>query len=701
MRLEYIKVKNFGIHQEAEARLEDGFVVVRGGNGKGKSTLIIQSILYALFGASTLEATLDDTVTRGEKVSSLQVEAKYGPYIVRRSKSSASVVGNGITTSGQAEVSEFFHNLFGIQKGTESLVLVAQQGIITGILNGKPVEVNSFIESLAGFDQIDDLITRVKLKYPTGQKATLEDRLETLKDRKEELDIVEIPSVEKLGLSGAEKKKVVDESSLQMLRDIFGVHNMAIIAGTKHNAEVEKGQLNLQVVKAQQEEVTERITELNAKLADVYVYDQGELDSAEELIASLDKKNKEWAAYEWMTHLKPQENEWEGDVYSFTAEMKKTADLVRELTTKITEGKAEARSKKNQIVIDKTCTLCGQDVEHLHEEINNQLTLDIDSLELSIAGSTAKVMKLKANLNILNNINNEQIRRDKPRFTMYMSIDTDMVPWDLKWSGENPSEPNSVEVKKASDLLGEYKSTQTLINTWKNRLVESALVAGRLEETLPAAQKILDDLDPEIDISYPEGMKKETQIQIDQQDLRLNKTIRHLNDIKVEIARIKILKEENTKAITQVKEDIKNTNRLLKEDGKNGKILKSVRDAKPKVLELVWSRILVSVSTTFSDMVSKPTTVEKDTKGFRINGLPVARLSGSEKTTLGIALRAALRDIFAPTAEFLLWDEPMADCDSDRAAAVIGTIQNISGQNIIVTHEDASSFAADQIIEIQ
>jgi len=123
MYLESIKVKNFGIHRDEEVHLVDGFVVVRGGNGQGKSTLTIQVPLYALFGSSTLEATLDDTVTRGEPVSSLKVEVKYGPYIVKRSKASASVVGPGVKISGQAEVSAFFHNLFGIVKGNETKVL--------------------------------------------------------------------------------------------------------------------------------------------------------------------------------------------------------------------------------------------------------------------------------------------------------------------------------------------------------------------------------------------------------------------------------------------------------------------------------------------------------------------------------------------------------------------------------------------------
>ena len=62
MFIEYIKIKNFGNVKEEFLTLTNGLVVVRGANGKGKTTSAISAPNYAFWGSSTLDAPLADTV---------------------------------------------------------------------------------------------------------------------------------------------------------------------------------------------------------------------------------------------------------------------------------------------------------------------------------------------------------------------------------------------------------------------------------------------------------------------------------------------------------------------------------------------------------------------------------------------------------------------------------------------------------------
>ena len=145
---------------------------------------------------------------------------------------------------------------------------------------------------------------------------------------------------------------------------------------------------------------------------------------------------------------------------------------------------------------------------------------------------------------------------------------------------------------------------------------------------------------------------------------------------------------------------ILNIGESLKTEDRNSKIIKSVRDAKPLVLNQVWNKVLDYTQQSFSEMRGEDSVVEKSEKGFTVDARPTSRLSGSAKSILGISLRAAVRDIFAPTAGFMIFDEPFGDMDEERTAAALAAIQTIRGQKFIVTHESQSEMAADQVVEI-
>ena len=137
----------------------------------------------------------------------------------------------------------------------------------------------------------------------------------------------------------------------------------------------------------------------------------------------------------------------------------------------------------------------------------------------------------------------------------------------------------------------------------------------------------------------------------------------------------------------------------IKTDKENARFIKVLRDTKPKVLARVWSNILAVIETPFKEITGKEFEIGRGSKSFTAGGRSAARLSGSEKSILGLCFRSALRDLFAPGAGFIILDEPFADADSDRTAAGIAALVQMRGQKILATHESISEVSADQLIE--
>jgi DNA repair exonuclease SbcCD ATPase subunit len=158
--------------------------------------------------------------------------------------------------------------------------------------------------------------------------------------------------------------------------------------------------------------------------------------------------------------------------------------------------------------------------------------------------------------------------------------------------------------------------------------------------------------------------------------------------------------KSHEKEVLTTKEEIKTIKTKLKADSRNGKILKSVREARVKVLDLVWDNIVKLVSHKASEMLGREMKMEKVPKGFTINGRHSSRLSGAEASSVGIALREVIRNTFAGGCGFCILDEPLASMDNEVSLATIGAISSMQGQVFVITHEDSSEIFADQVVEL-
>jgi len=705
MYLEYIKIKNFGVVEEETIHLQDGLVVVRGRNGAGKTSRCIQSPCYALFGTSSLDANIDDTVRQGEKVSSMQVEVKYGPYVVKRSKSSASVTGPDVKISGQSEVSNFFYKLFGIIKGTEKYVLVSDQGDAAGILRGKPGEVTSLIEDLAGFNQIDELIDKVSEKFPHGSKAVLEERIIDLKEQLDTLDNEprEDPKgkeeeIIKLNTKIEETKLLIEftaKEMKEMSRKLFNIN--------KSNGEYKTA---AEVIKEKEYNKDKIISKLQVLEEKSYQeFNKDEIKEASKLLDSAVEARERWLAYNWVTSCDTsleETDQWEGSIETFKFEVDDIEKAVKKGTEARTTLKLDIKNKQSRIITDKKCSECGQDVTHLHEEINARIEIELSELAKKLKEVEHKLSKDEAYLKDLKVIKVIQDRQDIEAvdYLKYTVVNKEVVPYEYKWIGGMPTRIDDSTVQKANALIQAYNATET-------KKKETEKIARALKkELVEIAEEIAEKLvSPEYTKGVTETDNLETEIasKLSEHKSYTDRNIEMFNRTQELSTEIKLIEQsmkfyENK--VEEINEQLKVVRSKLKLDGRNAKLIQNVRNAKPIVLNTVWNKVLLVVSTTFSAMLDREAVVERTPKGFRVNGLPVARLSGSEKSTLGIALRSALRDIFAPGCGTIFLDEVAADADKERTFKILAAVKAIPGQKIFITHEEISSTVADQLIEV-
>jgi DNA repair exonuclease SbcCD ATPase subunit len=192
----------------------------------------------------------------------------------------------------------------------------------------------------------------------------------------------------------------------------------------------------------------------------------------------------------------------------------------------------------------------------------------------------------------------------------------------------------------------------------------------------------------------------EEKAEVKQLQDNLDISTKNLTEINSRLAVEKLIVERHHKDIADAKDALAAAEESLKTELRNIKLLRGMREAKPKVMNMIWGKVLLSLQTNFSMMRGKESTVVKSPEGFLIDGLHARRQSGSTRSILGVALRDSLRDIFAPNCGFIIFDEVFADMDSDRAATTLAAISLMSGQKIIITHDSVSEMAADQFINL-
>lgn len=682
----------------------EGLNVIRGPN-EGSKTTRMEACAYALFGTKALRNSLAETVTWGRKEAELKADLKITvnrvSYRFTRSKAGAEVYVDGDSkpfVTGQTEVSNFAADLLGTDVNAASHLMLSGQGNLRGVLEQGPKATSTLIENLSNLELIEEIIEKAQEKLQLGSTAVLEDRL---KSAEETLKGTTVPTAPEpvdqektaASLAQAAARVQVAIQKRDQAKAAYDVEAAKLDKVTSLNS-------NCNLIDNQ---ITEATTKRDAALASIKPTPSIKpIEQALQNALDWDNQRKAYAHFQ-----SAPKSDFSMPAAGFQTMHPRLLATLQSFKNVIATMGATINALKPQIATTHTCPACGQDTAHLEEVKQRQAKLqdDLNAAIKALANAEAGLPEAQENVEEAQQliVINEAVLKAGQAAGKYVEVSTATMPATLTWLGTCTDFETGPDVSAYQRQLDEAMAI-VKANTAAEALVVALndLIAGLNEKraevlaqigslavlTADAYAELVDAYDTAVAIlNQEEGIQAMLKIE---QDVALSQYQAAKLAYDQALGLVQGLDEQ----VKQLKADIASTQF-------NNSLLKKLRAARPIIANKLWSLVLSTVSTLFSQMRGDQSIVTKGKDGFLVNGKPVESLSGSTLDILGLAIRCALIKTFIPNCPFIVLDEPSAACDAERSAALIGFIA-ASGfqQTIMVTHEDSSESLAANLIQL-
>lgn len=706
--LNKLKLQNFRKHTDASFNFGPGLSVLRGNNEIGKSTLF-EGVAYTLFGVGALRDSLDEVVSWGSPVNTLKAELELGidgvTYEIKRSKSGAELTSDGLTVTGQKEVSAYVAKLLKVDAGAAARLTLSNQLEIRGTLEAGPKATTELIERLAEFDQIDNLIELMQEKLTLGSSATVEAAVAAAQatldmateaavpfDEADMLFALEVATgraerAQRLEGEAAKAESVAQEAHTAVRGRIIARDNLVRNATQAADRALElRGRLSVALpvvvsdVDAKVETLRQEITDAENASAIAVVYRKvspflGPRATGKTFNGPTDVLRTNIAVAEGLlSKLKIDATKLDGEIKLRTAEL--------------THG---------------SCTFCGKDFSGVPEVAERNAATQ-KALDFALAAKVTTSAEIKAMQENLAELRAFE-EASRPALAALANAGThavladEVLPPVLRWVGPSVDAPADIPALRRT--ISDLQASQRAYDTAAARrsevesqlaLADAAAIKALAEleavgpaETLELAQTTLDAARQATAAARAECSAANS---------ALTEAKRALQDQRAAYERAKALVESSKAALAKRKRELVTLEF-------NNALLKRVRQCRPAIADKLWTIVLAAVSSYFSEIRGVKSRVTKDSTGFRVDDHSVSSMSGSTLDALGLAIRVALVRTFLPSAPFLLLDEPSAAMDADRTGNMLGFLSSCGfQQTIVASHEEVSSDIANHIIAL-
>lgn len=671
--IESLELTNFMSVPYAKHTFSPGLNVVRGANEAGKSTRFL-AVAYALWGARALPDSLEDTVTWGQPVSSLKVTLTFSvggtAYTISRTRAGAELTGGGAVSSGQAEVTAQVERITGASATTGLATLLTHQGGLQASLDSA-----SLIEKLSNTSLLDQLINAVGDAYPSGNTKQLEIEL-----AKEIVKPAELSGAESIAVSNCEVElalaqgRVTEaEANLKKLGpDLEAASDLLM-----KRVEIERSIKNLQ--SRQKNRLQEPLRPAEPRT----------LKELQELRAAAEGLVQKKKAKEVFDSLPlpcfSGSLDWrKGQLEAAKRSYQTLSSNLAQLTAKRSDIKATG------IWVD-SCALCGKLLTDVPEvvEINDKVSAALRQLDVEVTSTTKTVATCRTQIEELEKLirQAELVIAKLPQLVDYCSIDYDCTPPHAVWTAGDVQEPPTENYDKLITelhanrawyikLLAEVTAHNNQCETVEKELASLTVPDTKLAEAvIVAGQHLRSVYDAEV------GGVRVAQLALTE--------ARHALD------KAQSIYSAQMEAYTSALDSREKLLQLLIEYRENNALIAKLKALKPVIAKTLWSLVLLSVSTVFSQLRGVQSVVTRDADGFLIDGKKARSYSGSTKDILGLAIRITLQKTFLPNLAFCLLDEPAAAADTVREEAMLAALSRVDfAQVLLVTHSDlADTFA--------
>jgi len=683
----YLKLTNFKKVENDEMFFTSGLNLIRAPNEASKSTRL-QAIAYALYGARALPMPLAETVTYGKPESTLRVLLRFSfngsEFEIERHKGGAELRGDGVTASGQAEVTAFVDRLFNCNAAVANSLMFANQGALRGALEGGSGAAVSLIEKLADVDALDRLVAKAQENLPSGNTKLLEARIA-------ELQGAEKPAADFTALEDAVLEACLEVASTDDARKGLEAKLSAL--------DVRAAQATIAEAEQARKALASAVT-TQARLLPDSLYEAPTLPDVgalrneaarESLDVALRKQYRQFTSYA-QTWTSLWDSEALKQAYKEALESEHTT-LTKEIQTlQMNQARAEMA-----IVKEDLCGFCGKSFADVPEVIaKNAWCAEIAAnTKAALADVAEQLVSVSVHLKEVTLAEATALTSERAMAGLPVEA-YDGYPAKYRWVGEVPAESGPVPDYRALIQQAEAKVWQIQTKSAQANAAREQLQSLDIEG-LSARVETLSGQALLAQVLLREHAALQAQVTEVQQILREATSKMHLAQQNLTSARSAFAAAQKAyeavqASLAQAKSDL--STYLL-----NNRIIKKIRDARPLVARQLWGVVLGTVSHYFSQVRGTPSVVTREGAGFCVDGKPVEALSGSTLDALGLAIRIALTRTFLSNVPWLILDEPGAAADSDREAAMLGVVSSCGfPQVIMVSHSDVGdSYAANVI----
>lgn len=696
MQIDYLHLKSFLKHEDKRVDFTSGLNVIRGPNEKGKSSLL-EGLGYFLSGPTALEKSLEDTVNdQAKSKASLKVLCGFSHlgrnYTGYRGASGAELSDQDgkVLVTGHKPLTEYLEKLLQLPAGRAHHVVLAKQNEIRGVLAIGPTAATEFIEKLADFSEIDELIKRMITELPNGKTEVLEAQVKSAEETLASITVPEIPD---------HSAKIANHThAAQVLAVQAAEHQIALMAGQAEvtAALAARAQLNSQIeaAKPKLSKLQAMVAALREAVANKEALEKRRTDLQQMLEESA--RYKVFTEVSWIKQAEADLPVWEGDRASLEQEILLQRDASSALVTAARTLQVQIDGLVSRKIGDTVCPTCGHDsgdreaAARHNEKIDFQISNLSEELQEVQGESRQKTNEIQELTSVLDR--GTRIENQSQTWAgAFVGVSLSTVPPELIFYGDTPNEP------KLSSAELERQLTEVLISLQSaGNKEELSAAETRFEDASKALVSLQSDYAA---IAVPDF--NSTMLQKEISDLTTAARISQdrAAELQNEVATVKALREGALAGCARWQALLDKTQADLTETRENNVLIKAVKTARLQVSERIWGTIMGGISGYFSRLRGVPSVVVRGPKGFLVDG-KAGRPSGSTLDILGLALRIVVAKVFANSG-LLVIDEPSANCDRERTANMAAVVAAAGFEQVIwVSHDDIAETCAANLIEM-
>lgn len=699
--LKKVELQNFRKHTDLKVCFTEGLNVIRAPNEGGKTTTL-EAIAYALFGSKVLRDGLDNTVTWGQPTNSLKVTVEYGDYVITRSKKGAEVLSMGqVFVTGQSEVTAFCEKLIGADGATAANLMLSNQMGLRGVLTNGPKATAQLIEDLGEFSLFDKLLDAAQHKLPLGAATVQADRLQRLVAELEGLTMPAQPDAaahEANVLALSTSLTAAKEAEATLIEKLAGARESVRGLRDTRERRLRVGQA-LTKVEGRLNDLSVERTSVEGQ-ATLEPRSTADIEEGLRQAQDLETRRRAWAQFQKLPQPERHDREaMNAEIVRLQADIKHADETGRQAQTNIKVAQAK-------LINSSTCGYCGQDVSQFPEVA--KLNAELEAAILGEERRTVEALESKEaaergldTVQALFRVEDE-ILRGVRGIEQYLERDESVLPAMFTWQGLPPPPPEEAEAdyasmlehaKRYNDAILKASTKLEMLNRQIHDLEDDRL---KLVDELRGLCPVSDEALAQAEAGLKEGEGTLTEARDAIMGLQ-----RSIDGAKADFQFAVAMHTTALEKRAQLEKQVESTKQEVSTLEFNNSLVKKIRAARPIIGNKLWSMVLASVSTVFSQMRGENSIVSKEKDGFMVNGRSVDSLSGSTLDLLGLSIRSALVKTFVPGCPFIILDEPSASCDASREAAMLGYIA-ASGfsQVLLVTHSDVSESFANNLITL-